>query len=105
ALFNVKKLRSHESQTNPLAESDFAKDVGTTFAKSVAKESGTQLVDYEKDHGQDQVAEARQKMEQAKAEAQHMASNHAGRGDTSADCQCTNVDECRKSSRPLFVRI
>ena len=27
-------------------------------------------MDYEKDHGQEQLAEARQKMEQAKAEAQ-----------------------------------
>ncbi|EDR10280.1 uncharacterized protein LACBIDRAFT_325206 [Laccaria bicolor S238N-H82] len=95
ALFILEKLEISRTLTNPFAESDIAKDVGTTFLKSAAKESGKQAVDYEKDHGQEQLAEARQKMDQAKAEAQQMAANHAGRGDTSesADCQLAKVEK------------
>lgn len=65
---------TNQPAAKPPMKSDIAKDVGTTFLKSAAKESGKQAVDYEKDHGQEQFAEARQKMDQAKAEAQGMLS-------------------------------
>lgn len=49
---------------------DLAKKAGTDYVKGLAKEGGKETAAYEADHGQQQVQDAQQQLDDAKAQAQ-----------------------------------
>jgi len=49
---------------------EMAKKAGTEYAKGLAKEGGKQTMEYEADHGEQQMQDAQQHLDDAKAQAQ-----------------------------------
>lgn len=49
---------------------DLVKKAGTDYVKGMAKEGGKETAAYERDHGQQQVQDAQQQLDDAKAQAQ-----------------------------------